>query len=37
MAISDFEGLICPACSNPIPEESLGKLRDIKIIFPYLS
>ena len=25
MTISDFEGLICPACSNPIPEESLGK------------
>ena len=25
MVISDFEGLICPACSNPIDEESLMK------------
>ena len=25
MTISDFEGLICPACSNPIDEESLKK------------
>ena len=25
MTISDFEGLICPACSNPITEESLVK------------
>ena len=25
MSSSDFEGLICPACSNPIEEESLGK------------
>ena len=24
MSISDFEGLICPACSNPIDEETLG-------------
>ena len=25
MSISDFEGLICPACSNSIDEESLRK------------
>ena len=25
MSISDFEGLICPACSNPIDEEFLAK------------
>ena len=25
MSISDFEGLICPACSSPIDEDSLGK------------
>ena len=25
MKVSDFEGLICPACSNPIDEEYLSK------------
>lgn len=25
MSITDFEGLICPACSNPIDEEILSK------------